>query len=376
MTINKLSFHTLVSAIGISLLALPFIASAETVVRTGNSVSLEMSQTVGNDFYAAGGSVTHSGKIKEDMVAAAGSITINGEVGVDLFGIGGTVQVHAPVGDDVRIVSGETVIASEVGGDVFVISGSLKILSSAKIGGNVYFYGGDAEISGPVTGTVMGKAESFTFSNKVGGIDVGAVEVELLDGAIVAGDVAYSAPKEIYRAPGASVGGEIVRGASRNETNENSGSNFPIIFFAIWLFTTFCFFLLFKPTLERVLDAVKKETLKVGVLGLVSAIVGPIVGVILMATVLGVWLGVIKILFTVILFIVTMMVLPITIGGYVMSFWKPYRRLDAVTVISGMTIIIVLTLIPIVGALVIFIGYIVTLGAMLWLLYQKGRGLI
>ncbi len=353
----------------------PVLAMAETVVRTGSSVSVEVSQTVENDFYAAGGTVTHSGEIKEDMTAAAGSLTINGEVGADLNAVGGSVQVHSPVGDDVRLISGETIIASDVGGDVFVLSGTLRVLSSAKIGGNVYFYGGDAEISGPVAGAVMGHAESFSINSEVGSIDVTAVEVELLDGAVVAGDVSYSAARELSRASGASVEGEITRGASNTE-EDNAGSTFPLVFFAIWLFTTFCFFLLFKPMIEAVLDSVKKDTLKVGLVGVAAAIVGPIVGIVLMATVLGAWLGILKMLFTIMLFIITMMVLPITTGGYALSFWKPNRRLDAVTVIAGMAIVIALTMIPVVGGILIFVGYVVTLGSILFLIYKKGRGLI
>lgn len=358
------------------LLALvPLFAMAETVVRTGSSVSVEVNQTVENDFYAAGGTVTHSGEIKEDMTAAAGSLTINGEVGVDLNAVGGSVQVHAPIGDDLRLISGETVIGSEVGGDIFVLSGTLRILSSAKIGGNVYFYGGNAEISGPVAGAIMGQAESFSINSEVGSIDVTAVDVELLDGAVVAGDVSYSAARELSRASGASVGGEITRGAS-SASDADTGISFPYIFFAIWLFTSFCFFLLFKPMIESVLESVKKDTLKVGVFGAAVAIVGPIVGIVLMATVLGVWLGILKILFTIMLFIITMMLLPITAGGYALSFWKPGRRLDAVTVLVGMAIVVVLSQIPVVGAILIFIGYVVTLGSILYLLYQKGRGLI
>lgn len=362
-------------AVALILSAFPFIASAETVVRTGNTVSIEVNQTVENDFYAAAGRVTHSGQIKADMSAVAGSITINGKIGADLLAVGGTVQVHGPVNDDIRAVAGETVIASDVGGDVFVMGGTLKVLSSAKIAGNVYFYGGDAEIAGAVKGTVMGRAESFTISSAVGGIDVGAVRVDLQDGASVSGDVTYSSPRDLYRSPNVTINGEIVRGATSGVDTE-TGSSFPFLFFAIWLFTTFCFFLLFKPIIENVLATVKKDTLKVGLIGMVAAVTGPIVGIILMITVLGVWLGILKLLLTAILFIITMVLLPIMVGGYAVSFWKPYRKLDAVTIVAGMAIVAILSQIPVVGGLVIFLGYVVTLGSIMFLLYQKFRGVI
>lgn len=353
---------------------LPLMAAAETVVRSGNSVSVGVDQTVENDFYAIAGSVSHSGEIKEDAYLVAGSVTSNGEIGVDLTALGGTVQVHSPVGDDVRVVGGEVVIASKVGGDVFVLGGSLKILSSAEVGGDVYFYGGDAEIDGVVVGTVMGRAESFTINNEVGGMDVSAVSVALGDRANVRGDVTYSAVSELSRAQGAVVEGEVVRGAER--TVDESGGSFPLIFVAIWLFTSLCLFLLFRSPIEKVVHAAKRETWKVGLMGLVAAVAGPIIGVVLVATVLGVWLGVLKLLVTALLFVITMMILPAVIGGYILAWWKPGRRFDIWSVFLGMFMIVVLSIIPVLGGFAIFIAYVVTLGSILYLAYQKGRSLI
>ena len=353
----------------------PMIALAETVVRTGGSVSVGVNQVVENDFYGAAGSLTQSGEVKEDAYMVAGSVTVNGEVGVDLTALGGTVQIHSPVGDDVRVVGGEVVIASEVGGDVFVLGGTLKVLSSATVDGNVYFYGGDAEIEGVVTGQVMGRAESFSVNSQVGGMDVVAVRVDLGDRANVGGDVAYSAVSELSRAPGATVAGEVVRGAER-PVEEGGGNTFPLVFVFIWLFTSLCFFLLFRPTIETILHTAKKDTLKVGLFGLVAAFVGPLIGIVLLATVLGVWLGILKILVTALLFILTMMLLPIILGGYLISFWKPHRKLDIWSVLAGMVVVVVFAVIPVLGGIAIFAAYVVTLGSILHLLYQKTRGII
>lgn len=372
---KAISNNKFVSIVVLLLLALPLIVAAETVVRTGNSVSIATTQTVENDLYAAAGSVSHSGEVKEDMYVAAGSITINGEIGTDLTALGGSVQVHSPVGDDVRVVAGETVIASDVGGDVFVMSGSLKVLSSATVKGNVYFYGGEAVIDGKVTGIVMGRAESFTINSEVGGMDVYAVGVELTDRASVRGDLTYSAVSELSRAPGAVVEGEIVRGAAK-DTEAEGGSAFPVVFVFIWLFTTLCIFLLFRRHLENLISVARRDTLRVGIIGLVAAITGPIIGIVLIATVLGVWLGIIKLLVTALLLIVTLLVMPIVVGAVSISYWKPHRRLDALTILAGMAIIMVVSLIPVLGGLLIFIVYAVTLGSILYLLYQKGRSLI
>lgn len=360
-------------AAALALAALPAAAYAETVVRTGDSVSIGVNQSVENNLYAAAGSVSLSGEVKADMYAVAGTVTVNGPVGADLTVLGGTAQVHSSIGDDTRIIAGDAVVSGEVGGDLFVIGGRLSVLSSAKVAGNVYFYGGEAAIEGRIEGQVVGRSETFFVNGEVGGMDVVAMKVELGDSANVRGDLSYSSVSELSRAPGATVGGQIVRGAERSPSE--GGRDFPVVFLVIWLFTSLCLFLLFRPVIERVAETARRDTLKVGLIGLVSVIAGPIIGVVLVATVLGVWLGVLKLLVTAILFIITMMVLPAVLGSYLLSFWKPGRRLDIWTVLAGMLAVVALNIIPF-GGLLVFVAYAVTIGSILYLLYQKTRGLI
>lgn len=349
----------------------PLPAAAETVVRTGNAVSVAVNQTVENDFYAAGGSVSSSGEVKGDFYAAAGSVTVNGPVGSDLTVVGGSVQLHAPVKDDVRIVAGDMVIAGEVGGDVFVIGGTLQVLSSAAIAGNVYFYGGEAAIDGKVAGAIHGRARSIAVNSEVGGLDVSAVTLELQDGARVRGDIAYSSMSELSRAPGAAVEGEIVRGAPAPKREEGSGA--PLIFLAIWLFTSLAAFLLLRPAMAALAAAAKRDTLRAGLIGLAAALLSPVAGVVLVATVLGAWLGLLLILALLFLFVLSLILLPVTLGGYLVSFWRQERALDVVAVLAGMLAIAILGLIPVAGPLVILLALMVTLGAILLSLYRQIR---
>lgn len=351
---------------------LPLSATAETVVRTGNSVSIGVSQVVEDDFYASAGSVTHSGEVRQDMYVVAGSVTVNGPIGADLTALGGTVQVNAPIGDDVRVVGGEVVISGKVGGDVFVIGGLLKILSSAEIAGGVYFYGGEAEIEGVVKGSLMGRAESFTISGEVGGVDVSAVNLILGDKANVRGDLSYASVRELERAAGAIVEGDILRGTV---TVEEDRGNASLIFVLSWIFTTLCVFLIFRSRFGELLREIKRDTARVGLVGLVAFVVAPILSFILLATVLGAWLGIIALLSTILIFLISWVILPILLGGYIMSYLTKGRVIDLLSVMVGVFTVIFLSYIPVIGGLLIFLSFLLVLGSLLYKLYLAFRSL-
>lgn len=352
-------------------LLLPLMASAETVVRTGDSVSVAANQTVENDFYAAGGSLTHSGVVKGDLYALAGSVTVSGPVGSDLTVVGGTIQVHAPVADDVRIVGGDVVIAGDVKGDLFVLGGVLKVLSSAHIGGNVYFYGSEAELEGEVKGSVMGSARSLTVNSDVGGIDMTVMRLSLGDQAKVRGDVRYAGSSDIERAPGAVVDGEILAGPAA--APEKSGGRFALVFVLAWIFTSLSFFLLLRPQLIRALGLLVETPLSAGLIGLAAVFGLPILTFVLLATVLGAWIGVVALLLTLLVFILSFILMPALLGGYLVQLLRKRRELNALAVVVGVAALMLLAYIPYIGGLAIFAAFVLTLGAILHAAYRLLR---
>src|SRR3989344_4713335 len=98
------------------ILAIPSVALASSVMRTGEAVSVAADQAVEGDFYGLGNDVTVSGEVTDDLLVMAGEVTV----------------------------------AGEVQGDLVVLAGTLKVLSTAKISGDILFFGTDAEISGEV----------------------------------------------------------------------------------------------------------------------------------------------------------------------------------------------------------------------------------
>lgn len=368
---SKVSLTIAVVTSTLLLLILPSLVQAETVVRTGDSVSISVGQTVENNLYAAGGSIFLSGEVKEDMYILAGSATINGPVGVDLTALGGTTQVHAPVGGDLRVLGGDIVVGSDVGGDVFVFGGHLKILSSANISGNVYFYGGEAEIEGVVKGDVMGRADTFLINNLVGGTNLSARKVVLGDQANVQGDLQYESINDLERSVGATVGGDVL--SSIVVEKQDGGFMVPLTFLMSWLFASLSVLLFFRSKSEELLIGIEKNPVRAGVLGIVAIVVAPVLSIILIATLLGSWIGIALLLLGLLLIIGSLILLPLLLGGYLLSFYRKKLRVDILAVFVGMTAIIVLGLIPLIGGLMISFSMIMVAGAVLYSFYRLVR---
>ena len=353
-------------------LVFPFIAQADTVLRTGEFVTIGSDQVVEDDFYGLAGSITHSGEIRGDMYVVGGSITQNGLVGSDLGVLGGTVQIHAPVSDDVRVIGGEVVIGEYVGGDVFVIGGVLRLLSSATVAGDVFFYGGEGQIEGIISGSVMGASERLRIDGTVaGGVDVAAQSLTLGDRTKISGDVRYISPNELVRSQNAIVEGELVRNQRQAEA-ASIGTELVTVLL-VWLFAVLCLFLFFRREIEVMVERIKSEPAKVGLLGLATLLLTPIIFVLLMVTVLGALVGVVSLLAWLLAVAVALVLTAIVIGSYTLTPLKQPAKLNLLAVFVGAAVLVVLSIIPIVGPFVVFVAFTMTLGGLIYSLYKALR---
>ena len=352
----------------------PSVASAETVLRTGESVSVETNQVIEDDFYVGAGTVSMSGKVSEDMYAVAGSATINGEVGKDLTILAGSAQVHASTSDDVRVVAGEVVIAERVGGDVFVIGGLLKILSSATVAGNVFFYGGEAEINGAVGGSVLGTADRIRIDTTVDGdVDVTtAYSLTLGDRANISGDVRYVSADEIIRAQNAVVEGEVVRNTESTQPSRLSLGDRLLPLFVL-LFATLSFYLIFRRELLFVTKETFDSVAKAGLVGAGVLLGGPLIVLLLFVTQLGVLVGLILLLALLLGFTLSLVLMNVLAGNLAARLFSRRAEMNVWWIFLGTAIVDILIFIPIVGPFILFVLFTITLGGLVFSTYRLLR---
>ena len=297
---------------------LPLSVHAETVLRVGEDISVGADQVVDGDYYVSVGpfgDTSMSGSVMGDMYAFGA----NGSIHSDLTIVGGTTQLHATVTDDVRIIAGEITIADHIGGDLFVLGGVLKVLSTAQVDGDILFFGGDAEISGTVGGSVLGTSERIRIDAEVGkDVDIKtATALTLGENARIAGSVKYASTESLVRAQQASIEGEVVKNdyAVSSIAPEQHIRTLLIPLF-IALFASLSLYLLFRTQLQQLVQNLFLHPLKNAAIGLSVAVLVPLLSIILILTVLGALIGFIGFFFAFLTYALAYAISGVVVGAF------------------------------------------------------------
>jgi len=195
-------------SIGLAAVLLPGIVG---LVRTANRIIVPAGDTIHEDLYAFGGSVTIEGVVDGDVFAVTGRLSISGSVTGDVIGFAGSrVQIDGSVGGSVRVVSPIVTINGSVGDDVAGLAADASL--DAVIGRDVLLVAGRADVAGTTGRDVRVQAWRLGVGGEVGGdVRAKADRLSLGAGARVAGDVIYRAPTDANVAEAASIGGRLIR---------------------------------------------------------------------------------------------------------------------------------------------------------------------
>lgn len=349
------------------ILCLPVFVQAETVLRISESVTIASDQTVEDDLYASTnftGPVSISGTVRGDAAAVGSSVTTNGTIEADLLAIAGTANIHASVTDDVRVVAGEITVAEHIGGDLFVIGGVLKVLSTAKIDGNVYFYGGDGEINGTVGGSVLGTSERLRIDGPVAGdVDVVAIQQLTIGGrADIGGDIRFESQSELVRAQDSVVVGEVSKVSTTEQFNSNLRTS--IIMALIYAITVFVVLLIFSRQVASITLPKGVQFAKDGLVGLATLFLTVPVVVALLVSLYGSIFGLLLFGAMIVMFVFAWLIMPITVGKWLSTSVFNTSSIFIATAL-GIATVLALSIIPIVGTAMLIALFSVNLGMLL-----------
>ncbi len=354
-------------------LVLPGLVQAETVLRTGSDITVSTDQIINDDYYVSvgfQGATDMSGQVAGDMLVLAGSAIVNGSIGEDLMALGGSLQMHGSTTDDLRVVAWDTVISESVGGDVIVLGSSLKILPTATIGGNVYFFGIDAKIDGAVAGSVYGTAERVQINGTVGkDIDLqAAAGLTLGDKAVVGGSVTYEGVVPLARSQGAVIEGEVTEYVDANEVEPREAARAILTPLFVMLFAALSLFLLFKRGLQRLVEKIEESVWVASGLGVAALFAGPIAATLLLFTVLGFILGLALFGMFLTLYSLAIALSGVVVGAFVSKYLRGRLEVTLTTVVGGTVLVHlllgILSIIPLLSVLTVAAIFLVTLGGL------------
>lgn len=346
-------YKQLVAILFVAIFVPTAVVSANTVFRSGDSVTVMAEQQVEGDFYAAASTVSMSGTVLGDMYTAAGIVTLNGEVTADLFATGGSVQVHGTIADDARIIGGEVIVSESVAGDLVIIGGSVQVLSTASIEGDVLLFAGEAEIAGTVGGSVLGAADQLRIDGPVGGeVDVHTSTLTLGDRAQIAGDIRYTAVSDLRRAANADVAGTITRQEQSVSLSVREQVQAVFIPVLVLVFATLACFLFARDPIVSLVVETRNRFWFSALIGLLVILATPPLVAMLLTSVIGLLFGAMVLLGYIVVLLGALVLSPIFLGAWLTEFVVKRFTVSLPQLGIGFTMLFILLILPPVAVMV------------------------
>ena len=349
-------------------------------VKINGSELLPSGQIIESDFIRVGETVQIDGEIKGDAYLAGTVVTVNGKIDGDLFVLGGKVSVNGPVGGSIRILGADVTSNSSVDRSVLLVcanctvtkrstmSGSLMVVasnleqSSGRVGRGFRFFGNRLYLNSEVAN------EAFVVANQ---------EFLLGPSASISGQLKYTGNNAAILEPGATVAGEILYQKTDKE------GNFPRFFgaknilasyqrikpltqlFGLTVSALIGFVLLglFPKGFEKVVMAIENKPYASLGWGVVASLMIPMVAVLFALTIVGIPVSLVLLLMGYVIWIVVSYFSAFFIGRKILLVRFGERRGWAL--VLGLVLIYVLGLIPIIGALIKLVLFLLAFGAII-----------
>lgn len=355
-------------------------ASALFAQRIGESV--EIREPVEHDLYAAGRGVYVLAPVAGDLVAAAQRVSVEADVEGDVIAAGETVSLWATVLDDVRAVGREVVLAGQVGDHMVAAGETVRLEPAARVGSWAWLAGSTVDVAGAVGGELRIGAATARVRGEVGGdLQVRAETVEIADTARVHGDLIWYGERAPTIGAGARIDGRVLQrpGAvpAPGAPGAAAAAAAAAVFAAGLMVAGVVLYLLFPGFALAAVSAVHAAPWRCLGLGLAGLAATPLVVVLLFVTAVGYLLG---------LALLAVYLVALLVGGLLGALvlgdagLRSLRRLQAGRWLRAASIVLAIVVmglvqwVPILGPLVVLALLLAGLGALQLLAYRAYTG--
>jgi hypothetical protein len=175
-------------------------------VRSGDTVSIGPNEVVTDDLYVFGNSLVIQGTVNGDVIAAGSNVTIAGHVTGSVMAAGSTLAVNGPVDGSVRLAGNLVTVSAPVGADALMAGSILTVNAPGSVGRDVLAGGNAINVQAPVGRNVSAGGNTLTVGSTVGGaVNANVTDLVFGNAAVVHGPVAYVSNYDATVAAGASV---------------------------------------------------------------------------------------------------------------------------------------------------------------------------
>jgi|GEM_PF-2191612 len=353
------------------LLSLTWVGISHAIdVRTGAKPTLAAGDTTDSSLYAVGDDILIAGTVKGDLYCMGANIEVVGTVEGDVLCAGQSIRVSGKVLGDVRIAAQQIDLAADVDGSATLLGDSVILDHDGRVTRDMTMLGNRLDLEGAVGRDTLAKGSALTVSGTIGrNVNAHAQDVTLTAKSHIVGDFDYKSQNEAGVAKTALVDGatHYTHDAGRRpaETLQAVVSSGLYIFFSL-VFLGGVMLLAAPRKFETISQTVQQRPLLSFGAGFLAIVATPIIGILLAITGVGFPLGVVLLLAWAIGLVVALPFSAYALGWLITrQFNWPARGRRAVNLLLGLLLIIVLSSLPMIGAIVAIISEVCGFGAVL-----------
>ncbi|MCP5367402.1 MAG: polymer-forming cytoskeletal protein [Hyphomicrobiales bacterium] len=335
---------------------------------------LEVGEDVNGDVISMGGELRAAGRVAGDVTAMGGDVELDAQVAGNVLATGGRVRLENKILSDLKVAAGKAESTATVAGNAMFAAGKVELGPDSDIAGNAWIVAGRAEVGGKVGKDLRVGAHRVEISGEImGNVNVDAENIEILPGARIHGNLVYRSPQIIQFDADTVVGGDVTFVQSETSTHAvgwafaAAGAAVLVTFIALVLLGAVQMLLLPDMTLAASRRGLT-EPVKSLAIGFAVVVATPVALGLMVSTVIGLPLAVVFGATYLILLAMGFGVTASTIGRKGLRLlgrdWDGSALGRVGLIAVGLVVLGVVTLVPFLGILVVFLSLCLGIGAM------------
>jgi cytoskeletal protein CcmA (bactofilin family) len=161
----------------------------------GDTVAVAIDQTIDDDVYSFGSTITIDGTVRGDVVAIGGTVIVNGTVAGNVDAAVGTITISGRVDGSVRAVGGDITIDGRIGKDALIAGNTVNLTAKARIDRDLNVAARTATLNGKVGRNVSANVQTLHVGNTAGvhgSLTYGSETASIAPGALLQGPVKHA----------------------------------------------------------------------------------------------------------------------------------------------------------------------------------------
>lgn len=348
--------------------------------QSGESLVIPKEKKIDEAAFLAGSSLTINSDINGDLFCAGADIIINGSVKGDIVCAGQSIKINGNVDGNIRAAAQNIEIAGTVSKNVSVVAQGLSLGSKSNIKGDIFFGVQNVNLGGTMGRDLAGAGESINITGSLlRNATITGSNISVLETAKVGGNLDYYVEKTAITSIGdKSIKGTVMRHdietPSRPEMKKDDMVRFAregMVYKTIYGILSFAIIGLVlvyfdRKNTEKRIAQITQKPFVTGLIGFAVLITAPIAFFIVMITVVGMPLAMVALFVYIVAMIIASLYPSAILGKLLLE--KVFKKMNTnlfIQMILGVTLLGLVSIIPVAGWIVAFAAFCMGLGAFL-----------